>query len=381
MTRCNFLQNDLHGESKNTNIDEVSYLGRFDGSEVQVGNLKLNDQELVSLLDEIVYSVNSDVPITAAMHRMGSQRMGRLGLAAKRIAAHLESGGSLSDAILLIKSPSAKLVAATASPIGNAGRPSGLGQSGLGQINADLLGLLASRIRARFDAARVSRLMWFYPLVLVGIAYAAVLFVVVPLVSEYRFHITDQPLGIHWPTWLVQATSWLSAFPWIPPVLFVVSVLIAYFIAKKRPMFGAPMRKSLFCHALADQLGQGAPESDAILTASTLSGYPVDGLSPTLGDPPIRELLSDVGGIGEVDGISEVSGGDDFGKESLRLRIASSAAQFRYLGNLYQFAARRHQRIWSIVIPQVATVFFGLVFMTGYVWFVLGPIYREVAHW
>ncbi len=349
-------------------------------------SMKLGDQDLASLLDEIVHAVRNDVPIVDTMQRLASERMGQLGRVAKKIAEKLESGGSLSDTILMIKSTSAPLVATTVSSAGRSHKNRGLSNSGLGSVNADLLGMLASRIRSRVDAARVSRMMWFYPLILVTIAYAAVLFIVVPLVSDYRFHPTIEPLGIRWPSWLTQIADWLSVFPWIPPVLLIGSIIVGSIRMRRRPTFGTAVRKSAFCHALADQLSHDVPESEAISIASSLSGFPVTDVhgkasanrSPTLDDPPMKQLLSRVGGISETDQLNHA---EDSNKESSRLRIAVSAAQLRYLGNLYQFDARRRQRYWSIIIPQVATVLFGLIFMTGYVWFVIGPIYREVAQW
>ncbi|KAA1258713.1 hypothetical protein LF1_12360 [Rubripirellula obstinata] len=348
----------------------------------QRGGLKLGDQDLASLLDEIVYAVRNELPIVDTMQRLGNDRLGRLGRAAKQIAGHLETGGSISDAILLIKSPSAKVVAAALSPTGQSTEPGGARSSGIGSINADLLGMLASRIRSRCDAARISRLMWFYPLILVAIAYATVLFVVVPLVSEYRFHITDQPLGIRWPNWLTQIADWLGVYPWLTPVVIIVTLIVGCFLISRRPTFGSSTRKSMFCHALADQLSHDVPESDAILVASSLSGYSVadsgTNADLSLSDPPIKQLLNKVGGISQSD---QSDHEENSMEESSRLRIVSSTAQLRYLGNLYQFNARRQQRFWSIVIPQLATVLFGLVFMASYVWFVIGPIYREVAQW
>jgi hypothetical protein len=335
--------------------------------------VKLSDQELATLLDEIVHAVRDNLPISDALARLAANRLGRVGRVSRQMADQLRAGGSLADAMLLIKSPSSKLIAATVSS-GAIQDPDHVANYSdrLGHVNADLLGLLASRIRSRSDAARISRLMWFYPVVLVGIAYAAVMWVVVPLIREYRFHVTDQPLGIHWSPWLVQCTDWLGSHAWIAPVVFGLAVLMGYLISRRRPILGGPIRKSLFCHALADQLGEGVPESKAILVASSLSDYAVSGSSPTLNDPAVRKLLDQVGGVSD----DQVS--DD---EDLRVRAISTAAQLRYLGNLFQYASRRHLRCWSVLLPQVATIVFGFVFMTGYVWFVLAPIYFEVAHW
>ena len=57
-------------------------------------SMKLGDQDLASLLDEIVHAVRNDVPIVDTMQRLASERMGQLGRVAKKIAEKLESGGS-----------------------------------------------------------------------------------------------------------------------------------------------------------------------------------------------------------------------------------------------------------------------------------------------
>ena len=336
--------------------------------------MKLNDREFSSLLDEMVQAVRSDLPIADAMGRLADDRLGRVGRVAGSLAEDLRAGGSLADAMSRIKSPSAHLVAGAC---GSISIDSAAGSGGDGRINVNLLERLANRIRSRGDAARVSRLMWFYPIVLLVVAYAVVLLVVVPLIHEYRFHITEQPDGVHWPGWVMATTDWIGATPWIPPIVFLlILAMIVLFVrsghALGRSLFVGPVRKSLFCHALADHMTEGVPESQAILSASSLSGYTVSGANPTLKDNEIAMLLRQAGGV------SQMVVNDD---ESSRALTASTIAQLRYLGNLFQYVSKRHQRRWTIILPQIATFVIGVAFMTGYVWFVLGPIYREVAQW
>ena len=161
--------------------------------------MKLNDREFSSLLDEMVHAVRSDLPIADAMGRLSDDRLGRVGRVAKALAEDLRSGGSLADAMSRIKTPSAHLVAVACGAI-TTSRPAG--SSGDGRVNVNLLERLANRIRSRGDAVHVSRLMWFYPIVLLVVAYAVVLLVVVPLIHEYRFHTIEQPDGVHWPNWI-----------------------------------------------------------------------------------------------------------------------------------------------------------------------------------
>ena len=241
----------------------------------------------------------------------------------------------------------------------------------------NLLERLANRIRSRGDAVRVSRLMWFYPIVLLVVAYAVVLLVVVPLIHEYRFHTIEQPDGVHWPNWITTTVDWIGAAPWIPPIVFLlILILIVLFVRSGhslgRSLFVGPVRKSLFCHALADHLTEGVLESEAILSASSLSGYVVASSDPTLKDSEIEALLGQAGGVNEMVVNDE---------ESSRAMVASTIAQLRYLGNFFHYASVRHQRRWTIIVPQAATILIGVVFLTGYVWFVLGPVYREVAQW
>lgn len=155
--------------------------------------MRLNDHDFACLLDEIAYAASNQLPIPETLERIGQARLGRDGRVAKAVASHLRSGRSLADAVPRIKSPSASLVRhAFTSPTGGI-RTDTVNVSDdrngvrIGDLNANLLCRLSMRIRDRANTVRMKRLMWFYPLVLVTIAYCILLFAAVPLINENEF--------------------------------------------------------------------------------------------------------------------------------------------------------------------------------------------------
>lgn len=358
--------------------------------------MRLNDHDFACLLDEIAYAASNQLPIPETLERIGQARLGRVGRVAKAVASHLRSGRSLADAVSRIKSPSASLVRhAFTSPA--AGIPTDTvnvtdDRNGvrIDDLNANLLSRLSMRIRDRANAVRMRRLMWFYPLVLVTIAYCILLFAAVPLINQNQFNAFYRPNGIHWANWFADLIKWISVHPLIPPIVFLAICLVVYLVMRRRPCFASPVRKSLFCHTMADQLIEGVPEHHAITTASALSGYdcgasdPGSDRLPTLRDAAVAKLLNQAGGVHQV-GDEEQNGleisSDEERQDFKRASVFSTVAQFRYLGNSYQHASKQHQRFWTTIVPQIVTVVFGFVFMTGYVWLLISPIYREVQRW
>ena len=327
--------------------------------------MKLDDQNYASLLDEVVDAIRNELPMVEAMDRLRDRRLGRIAKAAGQIADRLRAGESMADAISVISSPiSGPVSAAMGKAVPRGGKKEGVGCDK--NLSADQLQRLANRIRERSEATRVARLMWCYPIMLMGVGYLAILLTVVPMIQSNQFHPTQCPQGIHWPLWLSTSARILGESPWVLPIVAVVLIVIYHQAIRRRGGFVAPARIGLFCHTLADHLSNGVMESDAIRIAAAVSGHPVEVANPALDQPPVLPLLKQVG----------LSEEDPFGFPE-----ETTVASLRYLGNSYQHLAKRQQLFWSVFVPQFVTLAFGLVFMTGYAWFVIGPIYREVAQW
>jgi hypothetical protein len=373
-----------------------------------VGN-RLSDHDFACLLDEIAYAASNQFPIPEMLERVGNARLGRVGRVAKSVTEQLRDGRSLADAVSGIKSPSAGLVShafslgsetcatetcatetyatetcAAATGVGNGDSPSQRGD----HFNANLMSRLAHRIRDRADAIRVQRLLWFYPLVLLVVAYAVVVFAVIPMINKFQYDAVYRRDGIRWEAWMSDLATWVGDYPLIPPILSLMAWLLVCFAMRRRPCFTASVRKSLFCHAMADQLVEGVPEHHAITTASALSGYdcgvdePGSDSLPSLNSTAIVKLLNEAGGLHpdsqRTDGQCKQ---DQDQPDAQKAAAIGTAAQFRYLGTSYHYQSRKHQRFWTVVVPQFLTLVFGFLFMTGYAWWVIRPIYREVQQW
>ena len=56
-------------------------------------------------------------------------------------------------------------------------------------------------------------------------------------------------------------------------------------------------------------------------------------------------------------------------------------ARLKYLAAIYDERARRHNYLWSRLIPSIAMVVVGGGCTLAYAWWVIAPVYLQVAQW
>lgn len=309
--------------------------------------VRLSDYQLSQLLDELSHGMAIDLPLADVAERLGDRRLGRVGVAAKQIANQLRSGVPAQQALSIISSPMSEAACAAVDVSMQSG-------------DATMLARFARRLSERSTMRRISNVAWFYPIVLIAIAYATALFVISPLTSE------DDVLEIAWPDWLVDSCRWITANPWIPVFVFVVAVIAIRWIVRSRSSFVHPVSCSLFCRTLADQIGDGVEEESAVRIASELAGIS-NMLEP--GRSGMKSLM--VQDILEPAGDFDQSELDQPSPELLQ-------AKLRYLGQHYDQKAVIQHRFWTRWLPQAFTLTLGFIYLLGYAWFVIAPIYRRL---
>jgi uncharacterized membrane protein YhaH (DUF805 family) len=225
--------------------------------------------------------------------------------------------------------------------------------------STDLLASLSRLLRRRYEYARQFRLVWFYPLVLLIVAYGVAVLSLAPVIERLR----DR--GTEWHPWVLQAASWLSSHAGLGiAAITIVSGLFAVLFARGGRMSRSE-RLSLFFESLADQFAHGVAEGDAIHAAATVADEPslMAIQSPSLASPEVARLLGEAGPFA-----------DD-------TEPAAGIARLRYLGTLQAQRARRRQFIASRLLPRVTMIVVGGGIVLGYVCLVIAPLYRQVAQW
>lgn len=312
--------------------------------------VKPSDLQVAMLLEEIACAMRVDTPIVATMHRLETRRLGRIGDAAKAISSGLLRGESVADAVESIDSPTSDQAAAAIRACEKSGDPG-------------LIELIADQLRQRSAYASDSRLGWFYPWLLLAVGYVVAVLVMAPMIRQLNGR------DFHWSNWLVGLADWLEFNWWLPPaaVAIVLFVFIGWLYSRAR--FPRAVRLGLFCNTLADQFTHDVPEDVAIGAAAEMSGD--RGLmaigTPTLKSPEVARILSKSNpAMGEVIGVNQ--------KQLLIARL-------RYLGSIHTERARLRSYVWSRFVPRCAMVAVGGGLTLSYAWWVIAPVYSQVAQW
>lgn len=325
----------------------------------------LTDVQFADLIDEIACAMRFDTPIVDAMRRLHQRQLGRIGVVAGRVADQLERGISVGDAISGIASPVATQVSAAIGSVQTTG-------------NVTLLERLAAQLRHRHHIAGSVRLGYFYPLVLATVAYVSLVMVAAPLVRDH------QSRDLAWSPWLTSTLAWLQANVLIIPTLGLGLAVVMYIAFQFRHPLPRHDRISLFCHGLADQIDAGVPEGDAIRHASTVAGYPaaMPVEEPTLSMPAIAHLLRQASIEPSSWNRSGEANGKDVNEEAMTDESPNLlSAQLRFLGHHHAEVARRSDYIWTRLMPRLTMIVVGSGFVLGYAWFIIAPVYQQVARW
>lgn len=312
--------------------------------------VKLSDLQVASLLEEIACAMRVGTPIWESMRRLESRRLGRIAGAARKIADGLERGETLADALGKVASPASAQAAAAIRACQENG-------------NSGLLERMSHQLRLRSEHARSFRLAWFYPWLLLAVGYFVGVAVMAPMIREMDGRAID------WPAWLVGLSHWVQDNWWIPPAMIAAALVGLIFWLRSRDRFPRAVRLGLFCNTLADQFSYDVPEDVAIRNAAEMSGD--DRLmsirQPTLQSPEVAEIIamSDQLQAGVLDSPLK----------------ATLIAKLRFLGSEYNERARQQAFLWSRFVPRLAMVAVGFGLTFSYAWWVIAPVYRQVAQW
>ena len=311
---------------------------------------KLSDLQVASLLEEIACAMRVGTPIADSMHRLETRRLGRITRAARAISNGLQRGQSVADAVDVITSPTSKQAATAIRVCERTGDPG-------------LIERVAAQLRQRSDFQRDSRLAWFYPWLLLAVGYIVAVIVMAPMIRQINGR------DFQWSSWLVGLAFWLQSNWWLPPVVAAVLFFVFLSWLYSRDRFPAGVRRCLFCDSLADQFTHDIPEDVAIAAAAELSGDRrlMAIAAPTLKSPEVARMLS----------MSDPMKAESLGFSEKQVLIA----RLRYLGSIHQQRARRHSYLWSRLAPRCAMVFVGGGLTLSYAWWVIAPVYRQVALW
>ncbi len=308
---------------------------------------KLSDLQASLLLQEIACAMRMGAPLDQSLRRLESRRLGAVGHSAGLIADGIEKGLTLSESVRQLDPGG--MAAAAAEACERSGDPG-------------LLDQFAFQLKRRAFVRSESRLAWFYPWVLLLVAYVVGALVMAPLVRRYSAE------GFHWPNWVITAAEWIGVYGWIPPAVAILLFAAMSFWLWRRRTHSRPMRLSLFCAALADQISRDRPEREAISLAADFSGDPSlkSVVEPSLLSPEVVRAVDQRGDWREI-----VEQGDTL----------SMLAALRYRALLYEQSAQRRDYLWMRFLPRLAMVLVGAGLVLSYAWWVIAPVYREVATW
>ena len=311
---------------------------------------KLSDLQVASLLEEIACAMRVGTPILDTMRRLETRRLGSISGAARTVAEGLERGENIADAVSEVASPAGAQAAGAIRACQDSG-------------NSGLLERMAHQLRLRSEHARSFRLAWFYPWLLLAVGYAIGVTVMAPLIREMNGR------DIRWPTWLVGLSNWLEHNWWLPPLIIGAGLVVFVFWLHSRDRFPRDVRLGLFCNSLADQFIHNVPEDVAIRSAAEMSGDLglMSIIDPTLQNPEIAKIIA-------IEDPSAANTLDSPLKETL-------IAKLRYLGSMHNERARQQAFLWSRFVPRLAMAVVGAGITFSYAWWVIAPVYRQVASW
>ncbi len=341
---------------------------------------KLNDLQFAGLIDEIASAMRMGTPVEASMRRLQSRRLGRVGRAAGLIAGELEAGKSLEQAVQVVSSP---IVAQVSAAISAAERvphqiDAGGAQSHIG--GQQLLSRLAVQLRRRNEFIGNTRIAYFYPILLAAIAYAATVLVAAPLVRE------NQGRDFQWSPRLITTLGWLEHHVWWPPIIALILGLGVWIYLRAKNPLPRHSRLSLFFTTLADQIAANVPEEQAIASAANLSGESQLRRikNPTLDTPIIARMIGKSSELTDIEAPEFELASDRSTTTSakpVQRQPSILAARLYYLGAHHAELARRTAYFWSRLVPRFAMIFVGCGFVFAYAWWVIAPVYRQVAQW
>ncbi|MGI9474883.1 MAG: type II secretion system F family protein [Rubripirellula sp.] len=312
---------------------------------------KLNDLQVAALLEEIACAMRSGTPVVDSLRRLQNRRLGRIARVAGKGVEGLERGESLEAVVSQMNAPLADQASAAVRAAEQSGEPG-------------LMERFARQLRRRSDYTETSRLLWFYPILLLFIGYAIAAGVMAPLVRIYN------GADVQWPAAVVVIAFWLQQNWWIPPLVAIAALILVAKLVYSRKRLPREARLSLFCETLADQVEHDVPESSAIESAAKMSGESelISLRDPTFETPAVKRLLATDEGMIPIESINVSQ------KQTL-------IAKLRYFGSVHAEGARRHRYLWTRFIPRLAMVTVGLVLTLSYAWWVIAPVYRQVAQW
>ncbi|TWU32565.1 Bacterial type II secretion system protein F domain protein [Novipirellula artificiosorum] len=301
-------------------------------------------------MDEIASAMRSGTPVIDSMRRLQDKRLGRVALVAGSIAVALDRGESVPTAVGALDSPIAQQAAASVSASEKSN-------------HSVLMERFSRQLRRRAEYARRLRLAWFYPLLLVVVGYFVAVLCLAPMIWA------NQSGEFHWPAWVVRLSEWLLANWYWPPVVFGVVVFLLFLLIRSRRGFPRSIRLGLFCSSLADQIANEVPEDVAIRAAASLAGDRMLGSleSPSLQSPQLQRILSE----------AEIPTQNLPGINQQQITVSV----LHYLAAMYSERSRRHVYFWAQLLPRIAMAVIGGGLALSYVWWVIGPVYRQVAQW
>ena len=202
---------------------------------------KLSDLQASLLLQEIACAMRIGAPLDQSLRRLESRRLGAVGSSAGVIADGIDKGLTLSESLRQLDPGG--MAAAAAEACEQVGDPG-------------LLDQFAFQLKRRAFVRSESRLAWFYPWVLLLVAYLVGALVMAPLVRRYSAE------GFRWPNWVVAVSEWVGVYGWVPPLIGILLFAAMSFWLWRHRTLSRPMRRSLFCAALADQISHDRPEQE-----------------------------------------------------------------------------------------------------------------------
>ena len=312
--------------------------------------VKLNDLQLASLLEEIAAAMDAGVPVADTMKRLGSRRLGPVAKISRELARELERGKSPADAFESTQSPTLEQAAAVMTACEKS-------------KDTSLIQSLASQLRSRHQYTRMARLSWLYPIFLLIIGYIIAAAVMAPLVR------LNQGRDIAWDNWIFQLATWLATFWWVPPIVFVIGVVLLLLYLSRQRSIPLHASKQIFFQCLADQVENGVPESEALRMAAMMSAQETitADAKPTFDSPAVKAIMSET-----KDPVADVVMPNDH---------ATLVARLRYAGVLHREEARKNEYFWGRLAPRIAMVVFGGGLTLSYAWWIIRPVYQQVALW
>ena len=312
---------------------------------------RLSDQQAASLLAEIAASMKNGVALPESMRRLQDARLGKVAVVAGSIANRLEQGSPISAALAAELSPQIPGVGAALEVANRDG-------------NTNLLVRMSNLLLRRSEAQRETRFSWFYPICLLVTGYLVGGGVMVP------FILANQERGIQWPDPVYQTALWAANGGLAVLAVLMLAICAGWILIARGRRYSAATRREIFCRSMADQISCDVPTSQAITSAAEIADESELAaiVDPTLSDAAVARLMAPPFS-------HELPA--DLPPDDKQLLIA----KFNYLASIYHEQARRRSQLWSRIVPRTATVIIGSSLILGYAYWIIRPVYREVATW